>query len=80
MTTTVTVPVAQALYRIKMSPEFADLRGFLRQLHTDSLELLQSIQDDRQLRQEQGRAQAMRYLLDRIEKSDETLAKLGQRK
>lgn len=80
MTTPITVPVAQALHRIKVSPEFADLRGFLRQLHADSLDLLQSIQDDRQLRQEQGRAQAMRYLLDRIEKSDETLAKLGQRK
>lgn len=80
MTTTVTVPVAQALYRIKMSPEFADLRGFLRQLHTDSLELLQSIQDERQLRQEQGRAQALRDLLERIENSGDTLARLDPRK
>ena len=80
MTTTVTVPVAQALYRIKMSPEFADLRGFLRQLHTDSLGLLQSIQDERQLRQEQGRAQALRDLLERIENSGDTLARLDPRK
>ena len=80
MTTTVTVPVAQALYRIKMSPEFAELRGFLRQLHADSLELLQSIQDERQLRQEQGRAQALRDLLERIEGSGDTLARLDPRK
>ena len=80
MTTTVTVPVAQALHRIKMSPEFADLRGFLRQLHADSLELLQSIQDERQLRQEQGRAQALRDLLERIENSGDTLARLDPRK
>jgi hypothetical protein len=80
MTTTVTVPVAQALHRIKMSPEFADLRGFLRQLHADSLELLQSIQDERQLRQEQGRAQALRDLLERIENSNTTLARLDPRK
>lgn len=80
MTTTVTVPVAQALYRIKMSAEFSELRGFLRQLHADSLELLQSIQDERQLRQEQGRAQALRDLLERIEGSGDTLARLDPRK
>ena len=80
MTTTVTVPVAQALYRIKMSSEFSELRGFLRQLHADSLELLQSIQDERQLRQEQGRAQALRDLLERIEGSGDTLARLDPRK
>ena len=80
MTTPITVPVAQALHRIKVSPEFADLRGFLRQLHTDSLELLQSIQDERQLRQEQGRAQALRDLLERIENSGDTLARLDPRK
>ena len=80
MTTTVTVPVAQALYRIKMSPEFEELRSFLRQLHADSLELLQSIQDERQLRQEQGRAQALRDLLERIENSGDTLTRLDPRK
>ena len=80
MTTPITVPVAQALYRIKVSPEFEELRSFLRQLHADSLELLQSIQDERQLRQEQGRAQALRDLLERIENSGDTLARLDPRK
>ena len=75
MATQVTAPVAQALYRIKMAPEFTELRGYLRQLHADSLDRLQSIQDDRILRQEQGRALAMKDLLDRIEESNAILAR-----
>lgn len=76
MTTPLTAHVAQALYRIKVSPEFAELREFWRQQHAESLDRLMRLKDDTALRQEQGRAQALHELLERLEKSEALLASM----
>lgn len=76
MAAEITSRVAEQLYRIKVSLEFTELRHYLRQLYQDSLELLPGIQDEVVLRREQGKALATKELLDRIEKSDATLARM----
>ncbi len=76
MAAELTSRVAEQLHRIKVSLEFTELRHYLRQLYQDSLELLPGIQDEVVLRREQGKALATKELLDRIEKSDATLARM----